>query len=171
MPARGTGTGTCITAKGYVQITRRGPGRNKLEHRLVMAGMCREFCYWVLGADGIPPGMETHHQDFGRAHNCRSNLILLDPVLHFHMDRGPRCRRDHTGSGFGPNPTPPDGAVVQYVIFHCPQCGLDRRVPVSWHMPEDIPDWVLDDQLEHQAGRSELRQAVAALERAEGVVE
>jgi len=84
MPSRGSGMGTCITHKGYVQITRRGPQRNRLVHRLVMAGMCLEFCYWPLGADGVPNGMEVHHQDFHPAHNCQSNLILLDPALHVH---------------------------------------------------------------------------------------
>lgn len=163
MPVRGAGTGTCITAKGYVRITRRGPDRNKLVHRMVMAAMCREWCYYPLGLDGVPEGMEVHHQDFGHAHNCRPNLVLLDPFLHLHMDRAPRSQRDHTGNGFGPTPVPPDGAVVRYEVFHCRQCGMDRRVPVSWHMPDDVPDWVLDGELEHRS-EADLEYAERAIE-------
>jgi hypothetical protein len=145
MGRRGTGAGTCLTSKGYLQVTRRGPDRNKLAHRMIMAAMCRESCYWPLGSDGLPPGMEVHHQDFDRTHNCPSNLVLLNPSLHLHMDRAPRSNRDRLAYGqFGKQPNPPVGSIIQHTVFHCPDCGRIHLVPMSWHSPEDVPDWVLE---------------------------
>lgn len=148
MPAKGSGKGYIITRRGYVMISRRGPDHGKLEHRVVMARMCREWCYWPLNGDGLPEGMEVHHHDFKRDHNCPSNLILMDPALHLHMDRLPRSERDRLADGtFGVQPTPPVGSIVFYEEFHCPDCGLVRKVPVSWHDPEDVPDWVVSEEL------------------------
>jgi hypothetical protein len=84
MPGRkGYGSGVCLTAKGYLQITRRGPDRNKLVHRAVMSTLCREWCVYPLNPKtGLPDGLEVHHVDFDKRHNCPENLMLLDPVLH-----------------------------------------------------------------------------------------
>jgi hypothetical protein len=73
--------------KGYRRIWRRGPLYSKLEHRVVMAAMCREHCYYPLNGDGIPPGFDVHHLDFRKTHNCPSNLLLIEHTLHYHADQ------------------------------------------------------------------------------------
>jgi len=84
MPARGTGRGTRIHAKGYVQIIRRGPWRGWLEHRKVMLEMCRQMCYYPIDGD-LPPGFTVDHLDHNRSHNCPENLMLLDKRIHDHL--------------------------------------------------------------------------------------
>ena len=87
MPPKGSGSGICLHSKGYPRYTRLGPHRDKLVHRVVMAAMCREFCYYPLGPDGIPLGFDVHHFDFRKTHWCPSNLLLIDHILHYHADQ------------------------------------------------------------------------------------
>lgn len=87
MPRKGQGSGIGLHEKGYRRIWRRGPLYGKLEHRVVMAGMCREYCYYPLNGDGMPHGFDVHHQDFHKTHNCPSNLLLIEHVLHYHADQ------------------------------------------------------------------------------------
>jgi hypothetical protein len=82
MPAKGTGRGWCLHAKGYPMVTTRGPNRNKLVHRVVMAAICREWCYYPLGPDGLPPGFDVHHLDFNKLNFCYCNLLLIQTELH-----------------------------------------------------------------------------------------
>ena len=125
MPRRpaGSGAGTYLTEKGYVRIGRRGPLRDKLLHRVIMAQTCREFCFWPIDAEsGIPFGMEVHHADFDKLHNCPQNLMLLDPSLHLHMHQKERMIRNREERGrFGreskpdPESEPPDWVVGETV--------------------------------------------------------
>ncbi len=143
MPRPGTGPGVCVTAKGYLRITRRGPHRDKLVHRVVMAGLCRQFCYYPLNGGGLPEGMEVHHQDFDKTHNCPSNLLLLDPALHSEMDMAARARK----WGFRyVNGGHPELCAGPPVLFSCPACGRVREVPSQApRLPADAPDWVRED--------------------------
>ncbi len=86
-PPRGRGRGVGGHAKGYLQITHRGPWRNWLVHRKVMLEMCMEMCYYPLpmGKNGhptLPEGFTVEHCDHHRQHNCPENLMLLDKRIH-----------------------------------------------------------------------------------------
>lgn len=74
--------GRHLNGKGYVRIS-GGPNRNKYEHRLVMAEMVREWCYYPVeeGKD-LPEGFHVEHVDHNRTHNCGGNLLLLDVRIH-----------------------------------------------------------------------------------------
>jgi hypothetical protein len=56
-----------------------------LEHRAVLARLCRERCFYPLEKDGLPKGFTVEHQDHDRVHNCYQNLILLSKVIHDHL--------------------------------------------------------------------------------------
>ncbi len=73
-----------IMSSGYVRL-KKGAHRDKLEHRVVMADACKEFCVYPLNKDGLPDGFHVEHLDHNRRHNCLSNLILLDPKIHNHI--------------------------------------------------------------------------------------
>lgn len=76
--------GRHLNAKGYVRLS-TGPLRGQYEHRAVMAGMAREFCYYPLEANGLPRGFQVEHVDHKRTHNCAENLLLLDARIHDHL--------------------------------------------------------------------------------------
>ena len=82
MPVRGSGKGTTVHAKGYIQIKRRGPWRGWLEHRKVMLKMCEEMCYYPREEGKLPEGFTVDHLDHTRDHNCPENLMLLDKRIH-----------------------------------------------------------------------------------------
>src|SRR5437899_9695294 len=63
--------GKYLVKDGYVKIS-AGPDRDKYEHRVVVERL--------LGHP-IPDGFEVGHNDFNRAHNCPSNLILMSAAL------------------------------------------------------------------------------------------
>jgi hypothetical protein len=88
------GPGYCLSSKGYVQIT-VGPNRNKLAHRVVMAGLASVGCYYPINpSTGLPDGFDVEHQDHLRTHNCHQNLILIDHTLHCYLSAASReCRR------------------------------------------------------------------------------
>lgn len=71
--------GRTINADGYVRI-KAGAHRDKLEHRVVMEQILgrslKEF-----------PGLEVHHLDFNRRHNCPANLMLLDEAINKALGR------------------------------------------------------------------------------------
>lgn len=90
MAVKGSGTGIRIHCKGYPRYSRRGPLRDQLVHRVVMAAMCQESCYYPLGKDGLPPGFDVHHVDFNKRHWCGCNLLLIEHTLHYHADRDRR---------------------------------------------------------------------------------
>lgn len=106
MPTKGSGTGIGLHEKGYPRIWRRGPLYGKLVHRVVMAAMCREFCHYPLGPDGIPVGFDTHHMNFDKRCFCRHNLLLIDHTLHYHADQDRRgynrgvAWASHNGGGY-----------------------------------------------------------------------
>ena len=91
MAVKGSGAGIRIHAKGYPRYSRRGPSRDRLVHRVVMAAMCRESCYYPLAEDGLPPGFDVHHVDFYKRNWCHSNLLLIEHMLHYHADRSRRA--------------------------------------------------------------------------------
>lgn len=75
MAAAGTGTGLTRHSRGYLQVTRRGPLRNKLAHRL--------YAERQLGRP-LAPHEIVHH-------NCRNrmcwpptdfHLVIMDMALH-----------------------------------------------------------------------------------------
>lgn len=137
------GLGHTVTRKGYARIT-SGPHRHKLEHRVRMAEMCREWCYYPLAADGIPEGFDVHHFDWDKRHNCRSNLLLIEHRLHYYADMA--SRRDKQGV-YGRFDIP-QWAVFTYVTESCPDCGQVREIPVGYVDPE-APDWVLSEAGSH----------------------
>jgi hypothetical protein len=59
----------------------------KYEHRVVMAELCKEFCVYELGGDGLPEGMEVHHMDWNKQHNCPGNLMMVDIAIHRRLNR------------------------------------------------------------------------------------
>ncbi len=65
--------------KGHARLS-AGPDRGQYEHRVIVRELLREWnCY---GWKEIPPGFQVHHLDFKEAHNCTSNLLLLDHRIH-----------------------------------------------------------------------------------------
>jgi hypothetical protein len=91
VPVKGSGRGWCLHPKGYPVYTRRGPLRKKLVHRVVMAAMCAEYCYYPLAEDGLPAGFDVHHLDFDKLHYCGGNLLLIEASLHSAMDQSRRA--------------------------------------------------------------------------------
>lgn len=80
--ARPRGLGKTLTDKGYYRIT-CGPDRFKLEHRVIMREAIRETKFgWWEDKTEIPPGFTVEHVDHRRSHNCFSNLMLLDKIIH-----------------------------------------------------------------------------------------
>lgn len=76
--------GVTLNGKGYRRIM-AGPHRGKYEHRKVMEDLLTvPLCagYVFPGAGKIPPNMTVEHIDHQRAHNCHSNLMLLDSRIH-----------------------------------------------------------------------------------------
>ena len=64
---------------GYVRLT-AGENRGKYEHRVVMEkSLGRSLSEF--------PGLEVHHLDFDRSHNCPGNLMLLDEVINKWLGR------------------------------------------------------------------------------------
>lgn len=91
MPKKGSGAGFGRHDKGYLRCWRRGPDYGRLAHRMVMARVCAEFCYYPLAADGLPSGFDLHHIDFDKTHNCPSNLLLLEHTFHYYADQDRRA--------------------------------------------------------------------------------
>ena len=87
MPRKGSGPGFGLHEKGYLRCWRRGPDYGRLAHRMVMAELCRIWCYYPLAADGIPHGFDVHHTDMNKTHNCPSNLLLIEHTFHYHADQ------------------------------------------------------------------------------------
>lgn len=93
LKARGSGRNglRTLNEKGYVRIS-HGPDRGKYEHRVIMAALCAEFCYythsplWDYRA-GLPLGFHVEHIDHVRTHNCPSNILLLQDVIHNAISR------------------------------------------------------------------------------------
>lgn len=81
----GSGRGTCVHAAGYIQVTRRGPFRGWLEHRMVMyLAMKNGLSYYPVNGN-LPEGFTVEHLDHNRQHNCMCNLMLLDKRIHDHL--------------------------------------------------------------------------------------
>ena len=108
MARKGSGPGSRIHAKGYVQITRRGPWYGWLEHRKVMLEACRRGCYYDVSA-GLPEGFTVEHLDHNRRHNCLGNLLLLDKRIHDHLSYWTWLASGRNGNGHG-NGGPRSGA-------------------------------------------------------------
>ena len=73
---------TYLTSKGYRRF-HSGPDRGKYEHRVVMRELCKTWCYYPVDEKtGLPVGLDVHHVDFDKEHNCVGNLILLDTAIH-----------------------------------------------------------------------------------------
>lgn len=87
MPRKGSGTGVSMHEKGYLRRWRRGPNRGQLVHRMVMAELCRIWCYYPLNGNGLPHGFDVHHVDFSKTHNCPANLLLIEHTLHTAADQ------------------------------------------------------------------------------------
>lgn len=73
-----------LTSKGYLRHT-AGPIRGRYVHRETLAVLCRVWCYYPLAADGLPAGFTVEHLDHRRAHNCHTNLILLQKEIHDYL--------------------------------------------------------------------------------------
>lgn len=73
--------GVHVSMKGYLRYS-SAPHRHKYVHRVLMSEMCREFCFYELGDDGLPYGFTVEHIDHNRQHNCTGNLLLLEKVIH-----------------------------------------------------------------------------------------
>lgn len=98
-----------------------GQDRKKYQHRVVMADMCREFCFYPLDPrSGIPSGMTVEHQDHRRTHNCRANLILLDIHIHNHLSWCSWLNRDRLGLS-------PSDVILTDDDFVAAEAGVGRR--------------------------------------------
>lgn len=76
------GTGMHVSDKGYLRYS-SGPLRNRYVHRVALAELCAEWCYYPLDPrTGLPFGMTVEHVDHHKQHNCISNLLLLDIRIH-----------------------------------------------------------------------------------------
>lgn len=76
---------TYITSKGYRRFY-SGPDRGKYEHRVMMRELCKVWCYYPLDErSGLPVGLDIHHVDYDKLHNCSRNLILLDSRIHVYL--------------------------------------------------------------------------------------
>jgi hypothetical protein len=79
--------GRHTTGKGYVRLKTR-VGRGKYEHRFVMEQMLRAPVGLMFAGEGkIPAGMDVHHFDGNRQHNCQGNLMLLQACIHNAISR------------------------------------------------------------------------------------
>lgn len=65
-----------VNRDGYIRIKARGSNRDKYAHRVVIEKLLGE---------PIPPGMQVHHMDGVRSHNCPHNLILMPRCLNNFM--------------------------------------------------------------------------------------
>lgn len=80
--------GKTVTPNGYVRIT-AGPFRGQYEHRAIAKQL------WLISyGTPLPDGKEVHHMDWDRGHNCPSNLLILDAVLHEKHNHCHRVRSD-----------------------------------------------------------------------------
>jgi hypothetical protein len=89
----GMGRGVRLHPDGYLQVTRRGPYRFWMEHRMVMMEACKEWCYYDVSDGKLPERLTVEHLDHNRQHNCRGNLMLLDKVIHDAISLEYRWRR------------------------------------------------------------------------------
>lgn len=125
---KGRGKGVFITDKGYVRVSRVGPTRGKYVHRIVMAEMCKEFCFYPLLDDGIPSGMTVEHLDHKKVHNCGGNLLLLDITIHNHISWASWLNRDKMGpppsKSYLPGPDDQDETTIRYT--------QEERSEVPW---------------------------------------
>ena len=124
----GTLSGRTITEKGYVRLT-AGPYRNWYEHRAITAESIKIFCppplLALLNPDtGLPDCFHVHHSDWNRQHNCPSNLLLLQNIIHnaLTLDRINRERMANAKS------------LVMMLLGY-------EEDPMPG---EELPDWVLD---------------------------
>ena len=91
---RGTGhgfvrrAGVRVGSKGHMRYS-AGPHRGKYVHRVLVADLCREWCYWGEGGvcGGIPPGWDVHHLDGDPQHNSLGNLCLVPHEFHSILTR------------------------------------------------------------------------------------
>jgi hypothetical protein len=76
--------GFCVHKKGYLMFT-SGKDRGRLVHRVVIERLLDEGpCVpppFVKG-ERLPSNFEIHHLDSNRQHNCPSNLLVLQDVIH-----------------------------------------------------------------------------------------
>lgn len=133
---------TYLTAKGYRRFY-SGPDRGKYEHRVVMRELCKAWCYYPVDEKtGLPAGLDVHHVDFDKEHNCASNLILLDTAIHVAIS-GWWYRIKQTGR-YEEKLAPLDWEVGWYEERKCETCGrvklvlmdLESRAVVESRMPE-----------------------------------
>jgi hypothetical protein len=116
LPAKGSGIHGSKTRneKGYVRLYIK-EHRGKYEHRVVVAKMCAEQCFYPLEADGLPAGFTVEHQDHNRTHNCPENLILLQEIIHNHLSAASRWAKPYLRY---------DGSVDWNTV-----CGVNEDVP------------------------------------------
>jgi hypothetical protein len=88
--------GICLNEKGYRRIT-HGQHRNKYDHRRRIEELLEQPISYIFRGDGkIPPNMTVEHIDHIRTHNCVSNLMLLEKVIHDWCSRqSARYFREH----------------------------------------------------------------------------
>lgn len=134
--------GTYLTAKGYRRF-HSGPDRGKYEHRVVLRELCKVWCYYPVDeGTGLPVGLDVHHVDFDKEHNCVGNLILLDTEIHVAIS-GWWYRIKQTGR-YEEKLAPLDWEVGWYEERKCETCGrvkmmlmdLESRAVAEDEMPE-----------------------------------
>lgn len=136
--------GTYLTAKGYRRF-HSGPDRGKYEHRVVMRELCKVWCYYpVAESTGLPVGLDVHHVDFDKEHNCVGNLILLDTAIHVAIS-GWWYRIKQTGR-YEDKPAPLDWEVGWYEERKCETCGRVKMVLMGLESrsvaENSMPEWV-----------------------------
>ena len=135
---------TYLTSKGYKRIY-SGPDRGKYEHRVVMRELCKVWCYYPVDeGTGLPVGLDVHHVDFDKEHNCAGNLILLDTAIHVAIS-GWWYRIKQTGR-YEDKPAPLDWEVGWYEERKCETCGRVKMVLMDLESravaEDEPPEWV-----------------------------
>lgn len=137
---------TYLTAKGYRRFY-SGPDRGKYEHRVVMRELCKVWCYYPLDENtGLPAGLDVHHVDFDKEHNCIGNLILLDTAIHVVIS-GWWHRIKQTGR-YEERLVLLDWEVGWYEESVCQLCGRVKRTLVNTESKrtamDTMPEWVYE---------------------------
>ena len=110
-----------------------------------MRELCKTWCYYPVDEKtGLPVGLDVHHVDFDKEHNCVGNLILLDTAIHVAIS-GWWYRIKQTGR-YEEKLAPLDWEVGWYEERKCETCGRVKMVLMDLESKavakDEMPEWV-----------------------------